>query len=155
MDCHFLLQGIFLTQELNPSLLHWQADSLPLSHLGSPKTHANCSDSTHESKLSASQSTGDTETFSLSSTKSSEGPLNTRGRDDERICQGISQEGWLVQSMTSSVLPLLTTGTHPCRHTPTPVLIKLYPKGNFAFGVWCNCHFYSLCIRGFLNLNYA
>ena len=35
----FLLQGIFLTQELNPSLLHlpyWQADSLPLNLLGSP-----------------------------------------------------------------------------------------------------------------------
>ena len=31
--CHFLLQGIFLTQESNLSLLHllhWQADSLPL-----------------------------------------------------------------------------------------------------------------------------
>ena len=25
----FLLQGIFLTQRLNPHLLHWQADSLP------------------------------------------------------------------------------------------------------------------------------
>ena len=36
---HCLLQGIFLTQGLNPSLLrplHWQADFLPLSHLGSP-----------------------------------------------------------------------------------------------------------------------
>ena len=32
---YFLLQGIFPTQELNPGLLHWQADSLPLSHLGS------------------------------------------------------------------------------------------------------------------------
>ena len=34
---HFLLQGIFLTHGLNPCLLlvlHWQADSLPLSHLG-------------------------------------------------------------------------------------------------------------------------
>ena len=29
---HFLLQGIFLTQGLNLSLLHWQMDSLPLSH---------------------------------------------------------------------------------------------------------------------------
>ena len=28
---HFLLQGIFPTQGLNPHLLHWQADSLPLS----------------------------------------------------------------------------------------------------------------------------
>ena len=40
VGCHFLLQEIFLTQELNLSLLrllHWQADSLPLSHLGSPK----------------------------------------------------------------------------------------------------------------------
>ena len=35
--CHFLLQGIFLMQGLNASLLcllYWQADSLPLSHLG-------------------------------------------------------------------------------------------------------------------------
>ena len=37
MSCHCLLQGIFLTQESNPcllSLLHWQVESLPLSHLG-------------------------------------------------------------------------------------------------------------------------
>ena len=35
---HFLLQGIFPTQGLNPRLLHflhWQPDSLPLCHLGS------------------------------------------------------------------------------------------------------------------------
>ena len=31
MGCHFLLQGIFLAQGLNPSPLHWQAASL---HLG-------------------------------------------------------------------------------------------------------------------------
>ena len=36
VGCHFLLQGIFLTQGSNPRLLHWQADSLPLNHLGSP-----------------------------------------------------------------------------------------------------------------------
>ena len=29
---HFLLQGLFLTQELSPCFLHLQADSLPLSH---------------------------------------------------------------------------------------------------------------------------
>ena len=34
--CHFLLQGVFLTQESNLRLLHWQADSLPLSHQRSP-----------------------------------------------------------------------------------------------------------------------
>ena len=28
--------GIFLDQELNPCLLYWQANSLPLSHQGSP-----------------------------------------------------------------------------------------------------------------------
>ena len=28
--------GIFLDQGLNPCLLHWQADSLPLSYQGSP-----------------------------------------------------------------------------------------------------------------------
>ena len=33
MGCHFLLQGNFLTQGLNPCRL--QADSLPLSHQGS------------------------------------------------------------------------------------------------------------------------
>ena len=35
--CHFLLQGIFPAQGLNLCLLHWQVDSLQLSHLGSPK----------------------------------------------------------------------------------------------------------------------
>ena len=30
VGCHFLLQGIFPTQGLNPCLLHWQLDSLPL-----------------------------------------------------------------------------------------------------------------------------
>ena len=34
---HFLLKGIFLTQGLNQRLMHWQADSLPLSYLGSPE----------------------------------------------------------------------------------------------------------------------
>ena len=40
--CHFFLQGIFPAQGLNlclQSLLHSQADSLPLSHLGSPKDY--------------------------------------------------------------------------------------------------------------------
>ena len=30
------LQGVFPTQGLNPRLLHWQVDSLPLSYLGCP-----------------------------------------------------------------------------------------------------------------------
>ena len=36
VGCHFLLQGIFLTQRWNPHLLNWQVDSLPLSHQGIP-----------------------------------------------------------------------------------------------------------------------
>ena len=38
VSCHFLLQLIFLTQELNLGLflLRWQVDSLPLHHLGNP-----------------------------------------------------------------------------------------------------------------------
>ena len=39
VGCHFLLQGIFPTQRSNPcllGLLHWQANSLPLCHLGRP-----------------------------------------------------------------------------------------------------------------------
>ena len=34
LGCHFLLQGIFLTQELTQLSLHWQVDSLWL--LGKP-----------------------------------------------------------------------------------------------------------------------
>ena len=33
---HLLLLGISLTQESNPRLLHWEMDTLPLSHLRSP-----------------------------------------------------------------------------------------------------------------------
>ena len=39
VSCHFLLQGIFLTQGSNPCLLcllHWQMGSLPLVPLGKP-----------------------------------------------------------------------------------------------------------------------
>ena len=42
VGCHFLLQGIFPTQGSDPHLLHllhWQVDSLPLSHLGSINNH--------------------------------------------------------------------------------------------------------------------
>ena len=35
VGCHFLLHGIIPTQGSNLSLLHWQADSPPLSHQGS------------------------------------------------------------------------------------------------------------------------
>ncbi|KAB0357453.1 hypothetical protein FD754_001609 [Muntiacus muntjak] len=40
VGCHFLLQGIFLTQGSNPCplhLLHWQADSLPTAPPGKPR----------------------------------------------------------------------------------------------------------------------
>ena len=39
VGCYFLLQGNFLTQGSNPSLPHWQANSLPLSHQGSTHTY--------------------------------------------------------------------------------------------------------------------
>ena len=44
VGCHFLLQGIFLREGSNPWFLHWKADSLPLSHQGSPsyKIWINC-----------------------------------------------------------------------------------------------------------------
>ena len=37
MGCHFLFQRIFPTQGSNWCLLHWQVDSILLSHLGSLK----------------------------------------------------------------------------------------------------------------------
>ena len=33
VGCYFYIQATFPTQGENPCLLHWQADSLPLSHL--------------------------------------------------------------------------------------------------------------------------
>ena len=41
--CHFLHQGIFLTQGWNPCLPHWQAYGLPLSHWGHPHSQEYCS----------------------------------------------------------------------------------------------------------------
>ena len=40
VGCQFLLQGLFLTQGLNPRLLHWQGDSLSLSHQESPNKYS-------------------------------------------------------------------------------------------------------------------
>ena len=42
VGCHFLLQGIFPDSGTNPRALHWQTDSLPLSHQGSPMS--SCTD---------------------------------------------------------------------------------------------------------------
>ena len=39
VDCQFFLQGIFPTQGWNLHLLHWQVDSLPLSHQGNSNYH--------------------------------------------------------------------------------------------------------------------
>ena len=49
VGCHFLLQGIFLTQGSNPHLLHWQVDSLPLSHLRSHQSYSISQFSTRDS----------------------------------------------------------------------------------------------------------
>ena len=43
VGCHFLLQGIFLTQGSNLCLLHRQVDFIPLSHLGSTEPRARIS----------------------------------------------------------------------------------------------------------------
>ena len=37
VGCNFLLPGIFLTLQLNPSLLHWQENPFLPSHQGSPR----------------------------------------------------------------------------------------------------------------------
>ena len=50
MDCHFFLQGIFLTQGSNLRLLHllhWQVNSLPVAKLGSPSTSSTNSKNLH------------------------------------------------------------------------------------------------------------
>ena len=53
VGCHFLLQGMFLTQGLNAyllCLLLWQADSLPLNHLESLRNEIAHSQTTNESQ---------------------------------------------------------------------------------------------------------
>ena len=40
VGCHSLLEGIFLTQWSNLSLLHWQADSLPSEPPGKPESES-------------------------------------------------------------------------------------------------------------------
>ena len=42
VGCYFLLQGIFLTQGLNPCLLHCRQMLYPLSHQGSPRNNIIC-----------------------------------------------------------------------------------------------------------------
>ena len=41
VGCHFLLQGIFQTQGLNPCHPRWYVDSLPLRHQGRPLVYKN------------------------------------------------------------------------------------------------------------------
>ena len=41
VGCHFLFQGIFLTQGWNLYLLPWEADSFPLNHQESPNLFVN------------------------------------------------------------------------------------------------------------------
>ena len=50
VGCHFFAQGIFPTQGSNPCLLHGQADSLSLSHLGSPLVKRSVTNINHENE---------------------------------------------------------------------------------------------------------
>ena len=53
-----LIQGIFPTQGSNPCLsclLHWQAGSLPLGHLGSPLTYTHTHTHTHTHDVTCSK----------------------------------------------------------------------------------------------------
>ena len=54
VGCHSLLQGIFPDQGWDLCLLHWQADSLPLSHQGILPLHEN----TVKSQLLKTQEAG-------------------------------------------------------------------------------------------------
>ena len=57
VNCHFLLQGIFPTQVLNPRLLHllhWQVDSLPMHYLRNPWGEKKIYTHTHRVQFSQS-----------------------------------------------------------------------------------------------------
>ena len=56
--CHFLLQGVFLTQRPTPHPLHWQESSLPLSQPGSLAICGGCrvqSWHSHSARVSQTQ----------------------------------------------------------------------------------------------------
>ena len=62
MGCHALLQGIFLTQGLNPCLLclmHWQTDSLPLAPPVHTHTHTHARARAHVAGKELACNTGD------------------------------------------------------------------------------------------------
>ena len=59
--CHFLLQGIFLDQGLNPCLLHYQqADSLSLNHQGRPRLSINAKRQSQQKQTPKSKQTSPT-----------------------------------------------------------------------------------------------
>ena len=62
MDCHFLLQGIFLTQESNLSLLRCRQMPYPLSHQGSLEVELALLESTAEGALFSGLQTSNTHT---------------------------------------------------------------------------------------------
>ena len=51
MGCHALLQGILLTQRLNPHLLLWRVDSSPLHPPGSPRSPSTGTDRLARARL--------------------------------------------------------------------------------------------------------
>ena len=67
----FAPSGIFQTEVSNPGLLHWQADSLPLHHLGRPKSYVKDpkKKSSNRSQLEPSGEQRDTLLRGLSTTK--------------------------------------------------------------------------------------
>ena len=98
---HFLLQGIFPFQGLNPRLLYWQADSLLLSHslkpLGEAGTILNSCLTTHPNQRRVRKAAQRVMKINENQRKSSCTPFLKAGNSPEK---GLSGEGKRLPSLS-------------------------------------------------------
>ena len=124
MGCHFLLQGIFLTQGSNLHLLcllHWQADPLPLCLLGSLKKctihqmmfqHKNYC---HEKRTKIHAFIGHTSMYPIIS-------LSLSTHPSTQVCNCLS----ICPSTHASVYPSTHPSTCLCVYIYLPVYLSIH-----------------------------
>ena len=126
VGCHFLLQGIFPTQGWNLcllQLLHWQVDSLPLSHQGS---HA----------------LGFLKWFTLriKKKKQPQKPRNNKNKSNEHLLSSLYMWGTL-EALAMNYLPDFSQHKLGYSKELFSFWVLGFPSGGTeSKGVWSNCH---------------
>ena len=131
MGCHFLLEGIFPIQGLNPRLLRSQADFLPLSHQGSPLTEEGMATGERgswggESKPSSRQRHGRTSNEGLGGERETVDAERTRAFGAARDCLLFTESSPHFRNVEFS---LRGGGKAPCTPVRPPFQLFLqYPQ---------------------------